>query len=338
MTYLLFRLRPADAERRSTTQAATSIPLGVGRMAWLALLIAAGAGYALWPATQVHAATSAQSPESTARVRVNAKDGLRYVYIPAGKFRMGCSEGDSFCGLNEKPAHNVQISKGFWIGQTEVTQAAYKKVMNAAPSNFHGDTHPVEQVSWEDASRYCAAVNLRLPTEAEWEYAARAGSRESRYGKLDQIAWYRENSLRPKPVNPKKASPWALQRVLADAWEWIADRYDESEERRRGKRDRLAFFNDFSSSRPVASKAPNAWELYDMLGNVWEWTADRYDENYYQHSPNSDPQGPGAGGHRILRGGDWMSAPWNVRVSIRAWSEPSVWVSYNGFRCAGDLP
>jgi formylglycine-generating enzyme required for sulfatase activity len=108
--------------------------------------------------------------------RLNPKDGLTYVWVPPGKFMMGCSSGDNECEADEKPAHEVEITRGFWMGQTEVTQAAWKKVTGSDPSHFKGDQLPVEQVSWEEADAYCKAVGLRLPAEVEWEYAARAGT------------------------------------------------------------------------------------------------------------------------------------------------------------------
>jgi hypothetical protein len=99
--------------------------------------------------------------------RMNPKDGLSYVLIPPGKFTMGCSVGDSECISDEKPPHEVHISKGFWLGQTEVTQAAWKKFMKSNPSRFKGDELPVENVNWHHAVKYCEAIGGRLPTEAE---------------------------------------------------------------------------------------------------------------------------------------------------------------------------
>jgi len=159
-------------------------------------------------------------------VRINPVDGLNYVFIPLGKFTMGCSVGDSECSSNESPPHEVRISKGFWLGQTPVTQAAWKKVMKSNPSHFKGDELPVENVTWHEAVKYCETVGGRLPTEAEWEYAARAQSTTARYGELDAIAWYDTNSGNTThPVGGKQANQFGLFDMLGNVWEWVRDDY-----------------------------------------------------------------------------------------------------------------
>jgi formylglycine-generating enzyme required for sulfatase activity len=225
---------------------------------------------------------TAQAPP---RTRVNPKDGLTYVWIPAGTFMMGCSPGDSECYDDEKPSHRVTIAKGFWIGRTEVTQAAFERVTGHNPSASKGASLPVETISWDEARAYCEAVGMRLPTEAEWEYAARGGDSSMRYGALDTVAWYQENS---------------------------------GIERHR-----------------VARKRPNEYGLYDVLGNVWEWVADRYDDKYYASSPANDPKGPSSG-YRMLRGGSCFSDSSLARVSTRGWYLPGYRGSDSGVRCAGD--
>ncbi len=160
-------------------------------------------------------------------VKVNPRDNLYYVWIPPGKFRMGCSSGDSECDIDEKPAHDVLITSGLWMSQTEVTQAAYEAVTGKNPSRFKGADLPVDSVTWDEAMSYCEAVGMRLPTEAEWEYAARAGSAASRYGSLADIAWYVGNSeQKSRPVALKAPNKWGLYDTLGNVWEWVGDWYD----------------------------------------------------------------------------------------------------------------
>jgi formylglycine-generating enzyme required for sulfatase activity len=218
------------------------------------------------------------------KVKTNPKDGLEYVWIPTGTFAMGCSPGDSECDLDEKPAHPVTITKGFWLGRTPVTQHAYRQVMGQDPSHFKGANRPVEMVTWDEARDYCRAIEGRLPTEAQWEYAARAGSAQPRYGDIDRIAWYTVNSG--------------------------------------------------SQTHDVGQKQPNAFGLYDMLGNVWQWTADWYGD--YQGRQDRDPTGPTSGQYRVLRGGSWVNLPEYVRVSYRIRGMPGQRNLNNGFRCVGE--
>ena len=216
--------------------------------------------------------------------KVNPKDGLTYVWIPPGTFRMGCSPGDNECFDNEKPAHQVTITKGFWLGETPVTQQAWQRVTGQNPSNFKGPSLPIETVNWDEAKAYCVAIGGRLPTEAEWEYAARAGSTGARYGNLDEIAWYSGNSG--------------------------------------------------SQTHEVRRKSPNAFGLFDMLGNVWQWTEGWYGD--YQPSAHSDPSGAASGQYRALRGGSWYNDPRLARVSYRGRYAPGDRLNVIGLRCVGE--
>jgi formylglycine-generating enzyme required for sulfatase activity len=246
--------------------------------------------------TKIEARLEALAP-IPGQVRVSPKDGLKYVWIPPGTFTMGCSPGDNECSGDERPAHQVTITRGFWIGQTPVTVGAYKRFAGAtgrempeAPGFNSGRTNenmPIVNVTWDDAQASCAWAGARLPTEAEWEYAARGGSTEARYGPIDEVAWYRDNSG--------------------------------------------------GQTHDVAQKRANGFGLYDMLGNVWEWVNDWYYEHYYQSSPSQDPQGPARGGNRVLRGGSWVVNPRDVRVSDRFGSLPAGRNFYIGFRCAGEV-
>ncbi len=201
--------------------------------------------------------------------KINSRDGLVYVWIAPGSFTMGCSPGDTECFDWEDKPHAAAIAKGFWIGQTEVTQEAYQRVMGANPSLYKGTHLPVDQIGWDDARKYCAAVGMRLPTEAEWEYAARGGSAAPRYGELSAIAWYDSNSV------------------------------DQTHE--------------------AGRKQPNAYGLFDMLGNMWEWVDASYGED-----------------KKILRGGSFYNLPRDVRVSNRLWATPDTRHRNMGVRCAGD--
>ena len=228
-------------------------------------------------------------------LRVNPKDGLKYQWIPGGTFTMGCSPGDSECDEAERPPHEVTISNGFWIGQTEVTVGAFKRfvaaterMMPPAPDfnkNWADNNMPMVYVHWRDAQAYCKWAGGRLPTEAEWEYAARGGSKAARYGNLEDIAWDAGNSGH-------------------------------------GVHD-------------VGKKRPNGFGLYDMLGNVLEWVNDWYDLWYYKHSTPQDPLGPPTGKERVQRGGSFLSDPPQVRVSARLKYDPNYRNSSFGFRCAG---
>jgi formylglycine-generating enzyme required for sulfatase activity len=158
--------------------------------------------------------------------RVNPKDGLTYLWIPPGKFLMGCSPGDRDCVRDEKPAHQVTLTSGFWLSQTLVTQQAWQRVTGQNPSQFKGANLPVENVDWNEAKAYCAAVGGRLPTEAEWEYAARAHATGARYGKLDDIAWHFGNSgSTTHEVGRKPANDFSLYDMLGNVWQWVADWY-----------------------------------------------------------------------------------------------------------------
>ena len=232
--------------------------------------------------------------------RENPKDRLTYVWIPPGKFQMGCVPGDDQCDGDEKPQHPVKITKGLWMSSTEVTVAAYKRFVEATsramPSaprfnpNWEKEDHPIVNVNWHDAAAYCEWAGGRLPTEAEWEYAARGGKEGMKY------PWGNEISSQ----NAKYAS-----------------------------RDGTA---------PVSSYAANGFGLYDLAGNVWEWVNDRYEGDYYSSSPTQDPPGPSEGTRRVRRGGSWGGlGPRGLRCSFRLRVEPGGGVNSLGFRCVREV-
>jgi formylglycine-generating enzyme required for sulfatase activity len=227
------------------------------------------------------------SKSQPGEVRVNPKDGQTYVWIPPGTFRMGCSLGDSECADREEPAHEIAITKGFWLGQTPVTQTAYEHVTGKNPSKFKGANLPVDFIVWKEARAYCEAIGGRLPTEAEWEYAARAGTTSPRYAELGEVAWYSENSG--------------------------------------------------GTTHEVAQKRPNAFGLYDMLGNVMQWTADWFGEKYYEQSDRQDPAGPAVGRLRTMRGGSLRKVAKSVRASSRSSVDPLTTNEECSVRCVADF-
>ena len=222
------------------------------------------------------------------RTKVNAADGQTYVWIPPGSFAMGCSAGDGDCAPDELPVHTVRIRRGFWLSRTEVTNAQYEKRMTGT-HRLEGATgaHPVVGMSRLEAKAYCAKIGGRLPTEAEWEYAARAGSRERYYDTLSEIAWFDANS------------------------------------------------GDHSHS--VGQKAPNAYGLYDMLGNVYEWVLDRYYNKYDDTTDEIEEPLP-SNSSAVTRGGAWHSEAKNLRVSNREDAPRDYAELDTGFRCAMNGP
>ena len=242
------------------------------------------------------ASPKALAPPKPGTVRTNPTDGLRYVWIPPGKFMAGCSPGDKDCRGDEMPQGLMIIIRGFWMGETEVTQAAWRKVINTDPSNFKGDNLPVESVSWVEANRYCGEVGGRLPTEAEWEYAARAGTTSARYGELRDIAWYADNSG-IRELDSGRFRTGTQTTALYDALEENGNR-----------------------PHPVGTKLPNAWGLYDLLGNVNEWAA-----------------GQSADRNRPVRWGNWGAQPGRVSASARNdWPEKYD-SDDTGFRCVWEF-
>jgi formylglycine-generating enzyme required for sulfatase activity len=261
-------------------------------------------------------------------VRVNPRDGLKYVWIPPGTFTMGCSPGDNECYDFEKPPHQVTITKGYWLGQTVVTVGAYKRFagatgrqmppepnINGRPLNpgWGDEAMPIVDVTWDDAQAYCSWAGGRLPTEAEWEYAARAGSTAARYDDLDEIAWYADNSGR--------------QRLDSQT---IWKKEDQANYVKR-------LNENGNGMHESGQKRANGLGLFDMLGNVWEWVNDWWEQSYYPNSPSQDPMGPTSGQLRVLRGGSWVGGPRDVRVSLRNRRNPGNRDFDLGFRCGGEV-
>jgi formylglycine-generating enzyme required for sulfatase activity len=256
-----------------------------------------------------------RGPESQDHVAATivTKAGVEMVVIPGGPFIMGSGDKDEI----DEPPHEVVVSP-FYIDRYEVTQEEYERVLHKNPSLRKGARQPVEQIRWADAAAYCnarsrldglqpvydlktlvcdfGANGYRLPTEAEWEYAARAGTTTRFFfgdnqAKLKLHAWFTENCMM-KP-------------------------------------------------RPVGTRQPNPWGLYDIYGNVWEWCHDFYQEDYYKKSPKQNPKGPETGRTRVMRGGCWHSRPNKCRSSYRYHDYPDFtdqcfqadFRGFVGFRC-----
>jgi formylglycine-generating enzyme required for sulfatase activity len=244
------------------------------------------------PTTPAETVSSPETPNGSdepspkAGVPVVNSIGMHFVPIPAGTFTMGDGEY----------AHKVTLTHSFHLGQHEVTQEQYEKVMGATPSNFKGPQNPVEKVSRDDAVEFCRKLSelpeeksggyvYRLPTEAEWEYACSAGTTTAySFGdsesELGDYAWYDKNS---------------------------------------GK-----------TTHPVGGKKPNPWGLYDMHGNVWEWCQDWHGD--YPSGSVTDPTGVASGSDRVGRGGGWGNFYVECRSAHRYWSRPSRRGNHLGFR------
>jgi len=301
---------------------------------WLAPLSLAGIVGASIVQDSAADASTPPSALRPPRTRSNATDGQIYVWIPPGTFMLGCSPGDNECGDEEKPAHQVTLTKGFWMGQTVVTVGAWKRYRSATgaaalpttdPSGRRrlneasgNDDIPVVLMDWQQANDFCRWAGGRLPTEAQWEYAARAGHSESRSGRLDNIAWYADNSGKSR-INS------------AD----FLKRHSEGEEY-----DKLLFKNG-NGPRPVRQKAANSWGLYDLFGSVSQWIADWFDRTYYQQQDGVDPRGPATSEtkfppQRVIRGNSWDGPPDETRVSARGRIPPADRYSAVGLRCVID--
>jgi sulfatase modifying factor 1 len=186
------------------------------------------------PAVAQRNAVTHAEPTSTHKTRRNPKDGMVYVWISPGSFTMGCSSNDAECFSDEKPSHHVTLSQGFWIGQTEVKVGAFERFAGildtTKPQSISTKdavlAMPIVDVTWDEANQYCRWSGGRLPTEAEWEYAARAGGLGVRYEDIDGMAWYETNSGNSShPTAQKGENGFGLFDMLGSVWEWVADWY-----------------------------------------------------------------------------------------------------------------
>jgi formylglycine-generating enzyme required for sulfatase activity len=240
---------------------------------------------------------SPEASDATDSGRFVNSIGMEFRRIPAGAFQMGSVGGEA----DERPIHEVELEEPFFIGSGEVTQAQWETLMDRNPSHFRGRFRPVDSVSWDQAQEFIRRLNekegtdlYRLPTEAEWEYAARGESRTRFYfgdrrDSLSNHAWYSANS-------------------------------DERTHR-------------------TEQKAPNAFGLHDVYGNVWEWTRDAYDPTFYRRSPRVNPINTGApNAPRVIRGAGWFAVSSMMRTANRGWARPDVQNSKLGFRLVREIP
>jgi formylglycine-generating enzyme required for sulfatase activity len=243
----------------------------------------------------------------------NRVDREFYVWIPAGTFMMGCVPDDTKCDKNELPRHRVTLTKGFWMGETEVRVQSYlnfvdkdnngkkrRKTRQRPPADRKVNDHwartadPINNIRWDDAAAYCSWAGGRLPTEAEWEWAARGGKDGAIY-----------------PLNPK----------------------DPNDARNKANFSGQQGNDHYEYTAPVRSFDVGDFGLYDMAGNVWEFVSDYFGR--YPEGPVNDPKGPDTGKDRVRRGGSFDSDPEkHLRISLREKAE-GAWPNV-GFRCVLD--
>ena len=253
----------------------------------------------------------------TFSVETDVELAMSMVWCPAGSFPMGSPESELGRYSNEKQ-HKVTISSGFWIGKYEVTQSQYEAVMGYNPASSYGvgANYPVYYVSWDNAMDFCAKLTAiersagrlpegyeyTLPTEAQWEYACRAGTTTA----------FNNGTNIPKEEQTGWEEP--CPNLDSVAWYWNnAGIYEYT-------------------SHPVGQKKPNAWGIYDMHGNVWEWCLDWYGGSYLS-SAVTDPKGASTGSNRVLRGGSWNYYAIYCRSAYRNYDYPDYDGNY-GFRVA----
>jgi formylglycine-generating enzyme required for sulfatase activity len=232
---------------------------------------------------------------------------IEMLLIPPGTFQMGCSASQQYGCYNwENPVHTVTLTNAFYMGRYEVTQAQWQARMGSNPSYFQSASsqvpaaqvpdRPVEKVSWNTIQGFLVQTGMRLPTEAEWEYAYRAGTTTAFHGYTGNLSGTNADNL-----------------VGNIGW------YSA---------------NSNSQTRPVGGKLANGYGLHDMSGNVWEWVNDWWSSSYYSSSPQNNPTGPASGAIRVVRGGSWGYFTVFLRASDRYDDSPDNAYSYIGFRVA----
>ncbi|MDA0692540.1 MAG: SUMF1/EgtB/PvdO family nonheme iron enzyme [Nitrospinae bacterium] len=245
-------------------------------------------------------------------VKKNPRPPQGMVGIPSGELFRGSdsNQGYQICLMNnrdckkswfqdEEPANTVRLN-GFYIDSHEVTQKEFQRVMGDNPSVYKGSNFPVERVTWSEATEFCERVGKRLPTEAEWEWAARGGQRSV-------FPWGDKAESRKANFCDKQCDK----------------RWKESQ-----------FDDDYRYTAPVGSFPANGYGAFDMAGNVYEWVTDWYAEDYYEKSPRDNPKGPETGKRKVIRGGSWINYSTGVRPAERTEAKPAARLNFVGFRCA----
>ena len=278
----------------------------------IVLFIAAAVAIAKKADSRVSEATQRQKASAAAAglplektIGLGDEVSMKLVYIPAGEFDMG-SPLDEAKRDKDEGIHHIKLTKAFYMGRFEVTQLQYRVIMNNNRSKFGGDNLPVENVNWYEAGRFLKKLSdktdlkFRLPTEAEWEYACRAGT---------TTAFNVGETLDSDFANYNAKSAYA---------NGITGTY-------------------LKRTTDVGSYPPNAFGLYDMHGNVWEWCSDRYDKNYYKKTPPIDPAGPSEGGARVIRGGAWNERAYKCRSADRNHRREKANQPHIGFRAVLEI-
>jgi len=261
----------------------------------------------------------------------DAVSGMEMVFVSGGTFTMGCTDEQKQCATAAKPAHSVTVGD-FYISRHEVTQKQWRSVMDALPvnlswsSDIKGDNLPVYYVDLDDVRKFIQDLNrktgqaYRLPTEAEWEYAARGGAKSKGYNysggdNIDDVAWYNANSG-DKPLNEDSLEEYTKKHG--------ADAYQKK------------LNSNNNKARAVGGKKPNELGLYDMSGNLWEWCGDWFAP--YDSVAQKNPAGPERGSEGVARGGCWCADSWGARVSTRLQTSPRNSRSAVGFRLVLPVP
>jgi formylglycine-generating enzyme required for sulfatase activity len=290
--------------RQDITKRFTHRKWGISALLILILLLISAFGYSSTP-------KYAHEPPET----IEDDFGVSMALVPAGSFEMGSAEGEE----DEQPVHTVWLDD-FFIDQFEITNAQYAECLDAGACQpttdttafassysrriYYGSTeyanYPVIYATWYEAQEYCEWRGARLPTEAEWEKAARGGLEGKKY-------------------------PWGDEAPVCKAGAENGAKFDDDDA------------CDDTDTAPVGTYGPNGFGLYDMAGNVWEWVSDWYSEDYYSISPEENPTGPEEGQYPVVRGGAWGNYAERLTVTYRRINDQNSGSLSIGFRCARDV-